>query len=93
MTIANTSDTSSSHVKTPHALPHDAALLSAIVRAADKLPFNNRPGSLHRQCTLGLFVAALADRLALGFPESADALRALVFSPITDGNPAGQPRQ
>jgi hypothetical protein len=73
--------------------PHDMALLSAIVHAADKLPFNNRPGSLHRQCTLGLFVAALADRLALGFPQSADALRALVFSPITDGNPAEHPRQ
>lgn len=91
MTIANTTDTSRSHVKTP--LPHDVALLSAIVRAADKLPFNNRPGSLHRQCTLGLFVAALADRLALGFPQSADALRALVFSPITDDNPAEQSRQ
>ncbi|UEP52042.1 hypothetical protein LMA00_21685 [Burkholderia ambifaria] len=73
--------------------PHDAALRAAIAAAADLLRFDNRPGSIARQCTLGLFVAALSDRLALGFPESAEALRALVFSPATAGNPAERPLQ
>lgn len=68
--------------------PHDAALYSAIVRAAGTLPFNSRPGSLQRQCTIGLFVAALSDRLALSFPFAAEALHALVFAPATDANPA-----
>ncbi len=68
--------------------PHDAVLVAAIKAAADTLRFDNRPGSLQRQCTLGLFVAALSDRLALAFPESADALHAVVFSPSTSGNPA-----
>ncbi|HDR9289834.1 TPA: hypothetical protein QDB46_005015 [Burkholderia multivorans] len=70
------------------ASPRDAALRAAIVAAANPLHFNNRPGSVARQCALGLFVAALSDRLALDFPESADALRALVFSPATPDNPA-----
>ncbi|CAB5285446.1 hypothetical protein IST455A_04805 [Burkholderia multivorans] len=73
--------------------PHDAALRDAIAAAASALHFNNRPGSIARQCTLGLFVAALSDRLALGFPESADALRALVFSPATPSNPADHTQQ
>ena len=67
--------------------PHDAALTAAIVRAAGVLRFDSRPGSLERQCTIGLFVAALSDRLALAFPHSSDALKAVVFSPATDGNP------
>ncbi|MBU9224033.1 MULTISPECIES: hypothetical protein [Burkholderia] len=67
---------------------HDATLRAAIAAAANPLHFNNRPGSVARQCALGLFVAALSDRLALEFPESADALRALVFSPATPANPA-----
>jgi hypothetical protein len=71
--------------------PHDAALANAIIRAAGVLRFDNRPGSLERQCILGLFVAALSDRLALAFPNSADALKAVVFSPATDGNPAETP--
>lgn len=71
-----------------HTARHDAALLAAIKAAADALRFDNRPDSLQRQCTLGLFVAALSDRLALAFPESSDALHALVFSPSTSGNPA-----
>ncbi|WP_153075759.1 hypothetical protein [Paraburkholderia bonniea] len=66
---------------------HDAALAHAIVRAADQLRFDNRPGSLDRQCTLGLFVAALSDRLALEFPRAAMALHELVFAPVTTGNP------
>ncbi|MDR6387596.1 hypothetical protein [Paraburkholderia phenoliruptrix] len=69
------------------AAPHDAALTAAIVRAAAVLRFDSRPGSLERQCTIGLFVAALSDRLALAFPHSSDALKAVVFSPATDGNP------
>ena len=72
--------------------PHDAALHSAIVRAVGTLPFNSRPGSLQRQCTIGLFVAALSDRLALSFPQSARALHDVVFGPATDGNPAEGPR-
>ena len=72
--------------------PQDAALHSAIVRAASALSFNSRPGSLQRQCTIGLFVAALSDRLALSFPQSARALHDVVFGPATDGNPAEAPR-
>jgi hypothetical protein len=68
--------------------PHDAALHSAIVSAAGAVPFNNRPGSLQRQCAIGLFVAALSDRLALAFPIAAEALNAVVLGPATDGNPA-----
>jgi len=68
-------------------MPHDAALMAAIVRAAGVLRFDSRPGSLERQCTIGLFVAALSDRLALAFPHSSDALKAVVFSPATDSNP------
>jgi hypothetical protein len=74
------------------AAPHDAALLSAIVRAAGTLPFDSRPGSLQRQCTIGLFVAALSDRLALSFPHAAEALRAVVFGPATDSNPTERGR-
>lgn len=70
--------------------PHDVALTAAIAAAAGVLPFDNRPGSLERQCTLGLFVAALSDRLALAFPHSADALKAVVFTPATTGNPIEQ---
>ncbi|CAN7189897.1 hypothetical protein LJR230_000413 [Trinickia sp. LjRoot230] len=73
------------------ASPHDAALRAAIAAAAGALHFDNRPGSLQRQCTLGLFVAALSDRLALAFPQSADALNAVVFSPSTHGNPTEKP--
>ncbi|MDR6469530.1 hypothetical protein J2777_003258 [Paraburkholderia graminis] len=67
--------------------PHDAALSAAILRAAGVLRFDSRPGSLERQCTIGLFVAALSDRLTLAFPHSSNALKAVVFSPATDGNP------
>jgi hypothetical protein len=74
--------------ETPTAAPHDIALACAITRAAAVLRFDNKPGSLERQCTLGLFVAALSDRLALAFPQSSDALKAVVFSPATNGNPA-----
>ncbi|AOJ11695.1 hypothetical protein [Burkholderia mayonis] len=78
----------------PDRAPHDVALASAITAAAGTLRFDNKPGSLRRQCTLGLFVAALSDRLALSFPESADALKAIVFSPATTGNPtARNPQQ
>lgn len=73
--------------------PNDAALRAAIAAAAGTLRFDNRPGSLQRQCTLGLFVAALSDRLALAFPQSADALKAVVFSPSTSGNPTETPLQ
>lgn len=81
--------------RTIEATPHDAILRAAITAAAATLPFDNRPGSMQRQCTLGLFVAALSDRLALAFPQSADALKAIVFSPSTHGNPASpqQPGQ
>lgn len=72
--------------------PHDAVLRAAIAAAAGALPFDNRPGSLERQCTLGLFVAALSDRLTLAFPQSADALKAVVFSPSTTKNPAAPER-
>ena len=71
---------------------HDAALHSAIVRAAGTLPFNSRPGSLQRQCTIGLFVAALSDRLALSFPQSARALHDVVFgSAAADIEPRAKP--
>ncbi|WP_250466074.1 MULTISPECIES: hypothetical protein [unclassified Caballeronia] len=69
------------------ATPHDAALRAAIASAAAVLRFDNRPGSVARQATLSLFVAALSDRLALAFPQSAEALNAVVFSAPTDGNP------
>lgn len=73
--------------------PHDVALRAAIAAAAGALRFDNRPGSLQRQCTLGLFVAALSDRLTLAFPESADALKAVVFSPSTSRNPTETTQQ
>ncbi|MEN2473899.1 hypothetical protein [Burkholderia sp. GS2Y] len=63
--------------------PHDAALRAAIAAAADTLCFDDPPDSIARQHTLGRFVSALADRLALGFPQSASALRALAASPAT----------
>ncbi len=72
--------------------PHDVALRAAIAAAADTLCFDHAPDSVARQHTLGRFVSALADRLALGFPQSAAALRALAASPATAGNPA-QPAQ
>ncbi|KVQ57519.1 hypothetical protein [Burkholderia territorii] len=68
--------------------PQDTALAAAIAAAADCLRFNHTPGGMQRVATLALFVALLADRLALGFPASAGALRALVESPATPGNPA-----
>ncbi|MCA8066590.1 MULTISPECIES: hypothetical protein [unclassified Burkholderia] len=68
--------------------PHDAALRAAIAAAADTLGFDAPPDSPERQRTLGRFVSALADRLALGFPQSAAALRALAHSPATTGHPA-----
>ncbi|CAB3758578.1 hypothetical protein GQ57_03165 [Burkholderia sp. MSh2] len=68
--------------------PHDAALRAAIAAAAGTLCFDNPPDSLARQHALARFVSALADRLALGFPHSAAALRALAASPATAGNPA-----
>ena len=58
--------------------PHDAAL-RAIAAAAGTLSFDAPPDSPERQRTLGRFVAALADRLALGFPQSA-AARARPFT-------------
>jgi hypothetical protein len=69
------------------ATPYDIALTAAIIRSADVLRFDNRPGSIERQRTLGLFVAALSDRLELAFPEAAAALHELVFSPATSSNP------
>ena len=60
--------------------PHDAALRAAIAAAADTLSFDAPPDSPERQRTLGRFVAALADRLALGFPQSAAAARARPFT-------------
>lgn len=68
--------------------PHDAALRAAVAAAADTLNFDAPPDSPERQRTLGRFVSALADRLALGFPQSAAALRALAGSPATTGHPA-----
>ncbi|PCE31132.1 hypothetical protein [Burkholderia ubonensis] len=79
-----------------HALepaPHDAVLRVAIAAAADVPSFDNPPDSAARQHALACFVAALGDRLALGFPHSAAALHALVASPATTGNPAQRPRQ
>lgn len=70
------------------AAPHDAALLYAITRAAGTLRFDSRPGSLQRQCTIGLFVAALSDRLALALPQSAHALHEVVFGPAGIGIPS-----
>ncbi|MCA8305483.1 hypothetical protein LGN24_28755 [Burkholderia seminalis] len=68
--------------------PHDAALAASIAAAADVLRFDHEPGGLQRVAVLALFVSILGDRLALAFPASADALRALVDSPATPGNPA-----
>ncbi|KVQ18623.1 hypothetical protein [Burkholderia cepacia] len=68
--------------------PHDAALAASIAAAADVLRFDHEPGGLQRVAVLALFVSVLGDRLALAFPASADALRALVDSPATPGNPA-----
>ncbi|WP_412526948.1 hypothetical protein [Burkholderia lata] len=68
--------------------PHDAALRAAIAAAADTLSFDAPLDSPERQRTLGRFVSALADRLALGFPQSAAALRALAGSPAATGHPA-----
>ncbi|KVO28042.1 hypothetical protein WK79_16885 [Burkholderia ubonensis] len=73
--------------------PHDTALRAAIAAAADVLSFDNPPDSAARQRALACFIAALGDRLALGFPQSAAALRALVASPATTRNPAQHPRQ
>ncbi|WP_431821000.1 hypothetical protein [Burkholderia sp. F1] len=73
--------------------PHDAVLRAAIAAAADVPSFDNPPDSAARQRALAGFVTALGDRLALGFPQSAAALRALVASPATTGNPAQHPRQ
>ncbi|KWD80440.1 hypothetical protein [Burkholderia ubonensis] len=69
-------------------IPHDAALAASIAAAADRLNFNNDAGSFGRYMTLAVFVAALSNRLALGFPMSAAALDALIDSPATPGNPA-----
>ena len=79
------------HEGTSEQAPHDAVLRAAIAAAAGALPFDNRPGSLERQCTLGLFVAALSDRLTLAFPQSADALKTVVFCPSTSCNPTDMP--
>ncbi|MCR4465869.1 hypothetical protein [Burkholderia sp. SCN-KJ] len=68
--------------------PHDAALAAAITAAADVLRFDHQPGGMQRVATLALFVTLLGDRLALGFPASAAALKAIVESPATPGNPA-----
>ncbi|MDP9583531.1 UNVERIFIED_ORG: hypothetical protein J2791_002843 [Burkholderia contaminans] len=68
--------------------PHDAALAASIAAAADALRFDHEPGGLQRVAVLALFVSVLGDRLALAFPASAGALRALVDSPATPGNPA-----
>lgn len=66
----------------------DAALSEAIQRAAALLRFDNRPGSIQRQCTLGLFVAALSDNLELALPTAAAALHELVFSAATSDGAA-----
>ncbi|UNY41871.1 hypothetical protein CPT_Momento_041 [Burkholderia phage Momento] len=68
--------------------PHDAALATSIAAAAGYLNFENEPGSLRRLAMLALFVTVLGDRLALAFPASAAALKAIVDSPATPGNPA-----
>ncbi|HHL4079632.1 hypothetical protein [Burkholderia sp. A2] len=72
--------------------PHDVALRAAIAAAADTLRRDHASGSVARQHMLGHFVSALADRLALGFPQSAAALHALVAPPASAGTPA-QPAQ
>ncbi|MBJ9591226.1 hypothetical protein [Burkholderia seminalis] len=72
--------------------PHDVALRAAIAAAADMPCFDHAPDHVARQLALGCFVSALADRLALGFPQSAAALRALVASPATAATSA-QPAQ
>ncbi|KVD90243.1 hypothetical protein WS63_14150 [Burkholderia stagnalis] len=72
----------------PAPAPHDAALRAAIEAAADALSFDHPADSAARQCALARFVAALGDRLALGFPHAAAALHALAASPATTGNPA-----
>lgn len=92
MKIVETGRESISEAVPHETAPHDAALEAAITRAAGMLCFDSRPGSVQRQFTLGLFVAALSDRLALAFPRSADALQAVVFSPATTRNPTQQPR-
>jgi len=91
MTLIDTNRAAAERTMPCEAAPHDATLLCAITRAAGTLRFDNRPGSLQRQCTIGLFVAALSDRLALAFPLSAEALKRVVFSPSTSGNPAEMP--
>ncbi|MDR8067153.1 hypothetical protein [Burkholderia cenocepacia] len=68
--------------------PHDVALRAAIAAAADTLRGDPASGSVARQPALGPFVSALADRLALGFPQSAAALHALVAPPACAGDPA-----
>ncbi|MGS0974148.1 hypothetical protein [Burkholderia glumae] len=68
--------------------PHDAALAASTAAAADVLRFDHEAGSLQRIAALALFVSVLGDRLALAFPASAGALRALVDIPATPGNPA-----
>ncbi|AIO48421.1 MULTISPECIES: hypothetical protein [Burkholderia] len=68
--------------------PHDVALRAAIAAAADTLRGDPASGSAARQPALGPFVSALADRLALGFPQSAAALHALVAPPACAGGPA-----
>lgn len=73
--------------------PHDTLLADAIAAAAGRLRFDNRPGSMQRQCTLGLFVAALSDRIELAFPQSAQALHSIVFSPPTTSNPVAPTSQ
>ncbi|MET5020766.1 hypothetical protein AAHH78_38175, partial [Burkholderia pseudomallei] len=73
--------------------PHDIALASAIAPAAGTLRDDNKPGSLQRQCKLGLFVAALSGRLALAYPESAAAFHPVVVSPPTTGNPTDRTPQ
>ncbi|WP_322063662.1 hypothetical protein [Burkholderia cenocepacia] len=68
--------------------PHDVALRAAIAAATDTLRGDPASGSAARQPALGPFVSALADRLALGFPQSAAALHALVAPPACAGGPA-----
>ncbi|RQU53087.1 hypothetical protein [Burkholderia cenocepacia] len=68
--------------------PHDVALRAAIAAAADTLRGDPASGSAARQPARGPFVSALADRLALGFPQSAAALHALVAPPACAGDPA-----
>ncbi|CAD9228241.1 conserved hypothetical protein [Burkholderia cenocepacia] len=67
--------------------PHDVALRAAIAATVDTLRRAPASGSVARQPALDHFVSALADRLALGFPQSAAALRALVAPPAPAGDP------